>query len=33
MPVSGNTMTKTMLLTPKHKSIEKLFEENFRNKF
>jgi transposase len=33
MPVSGNTMTKTMLLTPKHKSIEKLFEENFWNNF
>jgi transposase len=29
MPVSGNTMTKTMLLTPKHKSIAVLFEENY----
>jgi transposase len=29
MPVSGNIMTKTMLLTPKHKSIARLFEENF----
>ena len=33
MPVSGNTLTKTMLLTPKHKSIEKLFEENFWKTF
>jgi transposase len=33
MPVSGNTMTKTMLLTPKHKSIAILFEENFWNFF
>ena len=33
MPVSGNTMTKTMLLTPKHKSIEKLFKENFWKNF
>jgi len=29
MPISGNTMTKTMLLTPKHKSIEILFDENY----
>lgn len=29
LPTSGNTLTKTMLLTPKHKSIEKLFDENF----
>jgi len=33
MPVSGNTMIKTMILTPKHKSIEKLFEENFWKTF
>ena len=33
MPVSGNTLTKTMLITPKHKSIEKLFEENFWKNF
>ena len=33
MPESGNTMTKTMILTPKHKSIEKLFEENFWKTF
>ena len=33
MPVSGNIMTKTMILTPKHKSIEKLFEENFWKTF
>jgi transposase len=29
MPVSGNIMTKTMLLTPKHKSIAILFDENY----
>ena len=33
MPVSGNTMTKTMILTSKQKSIEKLFEENFWKTF
>ncbi len=27
--VSGNTIKITMILTPKHKSIEKLFKENF----
>lgn len=32
LPISGNTITKTMILTPKHKSIEKLFDENFWNK-
>ena len=29
LPVSGNTMTKTMLLSQKHRSIAKLFDENF----
>lgn len=29
LPISGNTMIKTMLLTQRHKSIAKLFEENF----
>jgi transposase len=29
LPISGETMTKTMLLTPRHKSIAKLFDENF----
>lgn len=29
MPISGNKLTKTMLLTNKHKSIEILFDENF----
>lgn len=29
LPTSGETITKTMLLTPKHKSIEMLFDENF----
>ena len=33
MPVSGNTLTKTMILTPKHKSIGKLFEKNFWKTF
>jgi transposase len=33
MPVSGNTMTKTMLLSPKHKSIAILFDENYWNFF
>ncbi|GHV54634.1 transposase [Bacteroidia bacterium] len=29
LPISNETMTKTMLLTPRHKSIAKLFDENF----
>jgi hypothetical protein len=29
LPVSNDTMTKTMLLTQKHKSIAMLFDENF----
>jgi transposase len=29
LPKSGTTLTKTMLLTPRHKSIEVLFDENF----
>ena len=29
LPISGETMTKTMLLTTKHKAIEQLFDENF----
>ena len=29
LPSSGDTLTKTMLLTPKHKTIAKLFEEDF----
>jgi hypothetical protein len=29
LPISGNTMTKTMLLTNKHRSIAHLFDENF----
>lgn len=33
LPVSGNTITKTMLLTKKHKSIAMLFEENFWKNF
>lgn len=33
LPVSGNTMTKTMLLTQRHKSIAQLFDENFWRNF
>ncbi len=29
LPKSGNTMTKTMLLTQRHKSIAHFFDENF----
>ena len=29
LPVSGETLTKTMLLTPKHKSIAQLFDQNY----
>lgn len=31
LPISNEILTKTMILTPKHKSIEKLFDENFWN--
>ena len=31
LPKSGETLTKTMLLTPKHKSIARLFDEEFWN--
>jgi transposase len=33
LSLSGETMTKTMLLTAKHKSIDLLFEPNFWGKF
>ena len=33
LPVSGETMTKTMLLTAKHKSIVQLFDQNFWKNF
>jgi len=33
LPISGNTMEKTMLITKKHKTIAKLFDENFWEKF
>ena len=33
LPISGNTMTKTMLLTHKHKSIAQLFDDNFWKNF
>ena len=29
LPSSGSTLTKTLLLTPKHKSIAKLLDEGF----
>ena len=29
LPISGKTVTKTLLLTQKHKSIEMLFDKNF----
>ena len=29
LPASGETLTKTMLLTAKHKSIAKIFDKNF----
>jgi hypothetical protein len=29
LPISGETLTKTMLLTPKHKALGRLFDENF----
>lgn len=29
LPISGNTMTRTMLLTQRHRSIAQLFEEDF----
>jgi transposase len=29
LPISGNTLTQTMLLTQRHKSIAQLFDENF----
>jgi hypothetical protein len=33
LPASGKTMTKTILLTAKHKTIELLFDKNFWKKF
>ena len=33
LPMSKNSITKTMLLTPKHKSIAKLFDEDFWKNF
>jgi transposase len=33
LPISGETMTKTLLITPYHKSIAKLFDENFWENF
>jgi hypothetical protein len=33
LPSDGTSITKTMLLTPKHQSIAMLFDENFWNNF
>ncbi len=33
LPISGNTMTKTMLLTQRHKSIAQLFDKKFWENF
>ena len=33
LPVSGNKMSKTMILTAKHSSIAKLFDEKFWKSF
>jgi len=33
LPISGSTLSKTMILTPKHKSIAMLFDESFWNEF
>ena len=33
LPISGNTMTQTMLLTQRHKSIAHLFDDNFWENF
>jgi transposase len=33
LPVSGETITRTMLLTPKHRVIELLFDKNFWETF
>jgi transposase len=33
LPISGNTMTQTMLLTQRHKSIAQLFDKNFWENF
>ncbi len=33
LPSSGSTLSKTLLLTPKHKSIAKLFDEEFWKKY
>jgi hypothetical protein len=33
LPISGNTIDKTMLITKKHKTIALLFEENFWKNF
>jgi len=33
LPADGNSITKTMLLTPKHQSIAILFDESFWQNF
>jgi hypothetical protein len=33
LPISGKTITKTMILTDRHQSIKSLFDKNFRENF
>ena len=33
LPVCGEILTKTMLITPKHNAIKKLFDQNFWKNF
>jgi hypothetical protein len=33
LPISGETITETMLLISRHKSIAKLFDQNFWKNF
>jgi hypothetical protein len=33
LPASGETLTKTMLITPKHRMIKPLFDKNFGKRF
>jgi hypothetical protein len=33
LPISGETITKTMILTDRHRSIKSLLDKNFRENF
>jgi hypothetical protein len=33
LPISGETITKTMILTDRHRSIKSLFDKNFWGNF